>query len=413
MVIEQLIFTIMSFAIFVYMFFRMIQKNDTTYVIILVLEAFGISLNFAEVLFGVELNIIFIMLKYIFSILLPILIMILEKRNMSLFEILFRIKAQIYLFFNNTRKAKQTLLDILDKNQNSYKAHLMLAQIYEQEGGMRKSIDEYVQAIDLNKQDYNSYYKVSELLNQLEKKDEAAQMLFNLLQKKPDMCEASELLGSILIEKDRYKEASNVYQDAIKYNPLNYELHYNLAIVYTMLNDFQSAKMYYEKAAEINSLSYNSIYSLAQIALIYKELEEAERRFLSVIEEDELSADAYYELAKISLLKREKDVAIKYINIAIDIDSKKIVEKVKKDSMFIPIMAKISIPFNLESDSKESKGKMTKKEEKVKEHLEEICELTRNLSDLDIKKLNKNESGKTKKIEDKKQKKSFEKEIQE
>lgn len=413
MVIEQLIFTIMSFAIFVYMFFRMIQKNDTTYVIVLVLEAFGISLNFAEVLFGVKLNIVFIMLKYIFSILLPILIMILEKRNMSLFEILFRIKAQIYLFFNNTRKVKQTLLDILDKNQNSYKAHLMLAQIYEQEGGMRKAIDEYVQAIDLNKQDYNSYYKVSELLNQLEKKDEAAQMLFNLLQKKPDMCEASELLGSILIEKERYKEASNVYQDAIKYNPLNYELHYNLAIVYTMLNDFQSAKMYYEKAAEINSLSYNSIYSLAQIALIYKELEEAERRFLSVIEEDELSADAYYELAKISLLKREKDVAIKYINIAIDIDSKKIVEKVKKDSMFIPIMAKISIPFNLESDSKESKGKMTKKEEKVKEHLEEICELTRNLSDLDIKKLNKNESGKAKKIEDKKQRKSFEKEIQE
>ena len=413
MVIEQLIFTIMSFAIFVYMFFRMIQKNDTTYVIVLVLEAFGISLNFAEVLFGVKLNIVFIMLKYIFSILLPILIMILEKRNMSLFEILFRIKAQIYLFFNNTRKVKQTLLDILDKNQNSYKAHLMLAQIYEQEGGMRKAIDEYVQAIDLNKQDYNSYYKVSELLNQLEKKDEAAQMLFNLLQKKPDMCEASELLGSILIEKERYKEASNVYQDAIKYNPLNYELHYNLAIVYTMLNDFQSAKMYYEKAAEINSLSYNSIYSLAQIALIYKELEEAERRFLSVIEEDELSADAYYELAKISLLKREKDVAIKYINIAIDIDSKKIVEKVKKDSMFIPIMAKISIPFNLESDSKESKGKMTKKEEKVKEHLEEICELTRNLSDLDIKKLNKNKSGKAKKIEDKKQRKSFEKEIQE
>ena len=148
MVIEQLIFTIMSFAIFVYMFFRMIQKNDTTYVIVLVLEAFGISLNFAEVLFGVKLNIVFIMLKYIFSILLPILIMILEKRNMSLFEILFRIKAQIYLFFNNTRKVKQTLLDILDKNQNSYKAHLMLAQIYEQEGGMRKAIDEYVQEIN-------------------------------------------------------------------------------------------------------------------------------------------------------------------------------------------------------------------------------------------------------------------------
>lgn len=39
MIVEQLIFTIISFAIFVYIFFRMIKNNDTTYVFILVLEA--------------------------------------------------------------------------------------------------------------------------------------------------------------------------------------------------------------------------------------------------------------------------------------------------------------------------------------------------------------------------------------
>ena len=48
MVIEQLIFTFISFAIFVSMFFRMIRRNDTTYVIILVLEAIGIALNFLD-----------------------------------------------------------------------------------------------------------------------------------------------------------------------------------------------------------------------------------------------------------------------------------------------------------------------------------------------------------------------------
>ena len=53
MIVEQLIFTVISFAIFVYMFFRMIQHNDTTYVIVLVLEAIGIALNFLEVLFGI------------------------------------------------------------------------------------------------------------------------------------------------------------------------------------------------------------------------------------------------------------------------------------------------------------------------------------------------------------------------
>ena len=81
MVIEQLVFTIISFAIFVYMFFRIIKNNDTTYVVVLVLEAIGIALNFLEVLFGIKLNIIFVMLKYILSIILPLFIIILEKKN--------------------------------------------------------------------------------------------------------------------------------------------------------------------------------------------------------------------------------------------------------------------------------------------------------------------------------------------
>ena len=80
-VIEQLIFTVISFAIFVYMFFRMIKNNDTTYVAILVLEAVGIALNFVEVLFGIKLNILFVILKYILAVILPIGIIILEKRN--------------------------------------------------------------------------------------------------------------------------------------------------------------------------------------------------------------------------------------------------------------------------------------------------------------------------------------------
>ena len=383
MIVEQLIFTVISFAIFVYMFLKMIRNNDTSYVTILVLEAVGIALNFVEVLFDVKLNIVFIILKYVFAILLPIAIIILEKRNVRLFEGIGLLKVKLLIMFGNTKKAKQILLGILEKNPNSYKAHLYLAKLYEQEGGMRRSIDEYVHAIDLNKQDYESYYKVADLLNQLNKKDEAAQMLSNLLNKKPDNLEASELLGKILIEKEMYKEAANVYQDALKYSPLSYEINYNLGMVYTMLNDFQNAKICYEKAANINSLAYNSKYSLAEIALIYKDLEEAEKKFQEVLEDEELSADAYYELSKIYLMKGNKDIAIKYANTAIDVDSKKIVEKIKKDPIFIPIFAKLSIPFNLEEKENETKN-LSEIEIKSKEHLEEMVEITRSLSYQDI-----------------------------
>ena len=393
MIVEQLIFTVISFAIFVYMFFRMIRNNDTTYVAILVIEAIGIALNFIEVLFGIKLNMLFVILKYVFSILIPIAILILEKRNFYLYEVINITKAKIYLAFGDNKKAKQALITLIDKNNNIYKAHKMLAEIYEQEGGMRKAIDEYVQAIDLNKKDYQSYYKVAELLNNLDKKEEAAQMLFSLLSKKPEMYKASELLGDILIQSEMYKEAANVYQEALRYNPTSFDINYNLGIVYTMLNDFQNAKICYEKAAELNSLAYNSKYSLAEIALIYKDLEEAEKRFLEASEDDELSADSYYELSKIYLFKGDKDTAIRYANTAIDIDSKRIVEKIKKDPIFIPVIARISIPFNLENKQEEYEysPKLQQKELRAKEHLEEMSELTRTLSYNDINLLKKNE----------------------
>ena len=398
MVLEQLVFIVIALTIFVYMFFRMIKNNDTTYIGILVLEAIGIGISFLEVLFNIKINIYIVVLKYIFSVIIPISIILLEKNGIRLFEIL---KTQIvkkYIKIGNTKNAKKILLELLNKNPNSYIAHKLLGEVYEKEGGMRKAIDEYVQAVDLNKKDEESYFKVASLLIQLDKQDEAQGMLFNLLQLKPGMLEATELLGEILIEKEMYKEAASIYMEAIKLNPTNYDLNYNLGIVYTMLNDFQNAKLYYEKAAYLNNLSYNSKYSLAEIALIYKELDEAERIFLDIVEDEELSADAYCELAKIAVIKKEKDKAVQYINIAIDIKAKKTIDKVHSDPIFIPIIAKISIPFNLqekeEVEEEKKKNKYTKKEKKSKKHLEEMTEITRSLSYNDINLLKKDRKSK-------------------
>ena len=400
MIAEQLIFTIFSLAIFVYMFLKMIKNNDTSYVIILVLEAIGIALNFIEFALFIEINILLKILKYVLSIGLPIIIVALEKKGFTLIEFTNLTKAKFYLMMGNNKKAKEALISLVSKIPESYNGHKLLAELYEKEGGMRKAIDEYVQAIDINKKDYNSYYRVAELLDNLDKKDEAAEMLFSLLNKKPDMYNATILLGDILIEKEQYKDAVNIYQEALRYNPVSYELNYNLGIAYTMLNDFQNAKICYEKAAEINSLLYNAKYSLAEIALIYKDLEEAEKRFLESIEEEELAADGYFELAKIYLIKGDKETAIKYSNTAIDIDAKKIVEKIKKDPIFIPIIARISIPFNLDNINEEEKGvKLTIKDIRAKEHLEEMSDITRHLSYNDIKLLKKDTSGKNERTE--------------
>ena len=162
-----------------------------------------------------------------------------------------------------------------------------------------------------------------------------------------------------------------------------------------MLKGFQNAKMYYEKAAELNTIAYNTKYSLAEIAMIYKELEEAEQYFLQAIEDEELCADAYLELAKIYILKNDKEQAIKYANVAIQEDPKRIVGKIQKDVNFAIIISKLSIPFNLEIEDEEEKPhKLTKKELKAKEHLEQMVEITKKIGYNDLLAKRKDEKDK-------------------
>jgi len=396
MLVEQLIFIIIAFALFVYMFFQLIKKNDTKYVPVLAIQALGIAIDFVQLYFAEEgISVGTKIAIYTLSIVFPLVVLVIGKINGNISETIDAFRARVYLLFANTKGAKNILIKLVSQYPESYIGHKLLAQIYEKEGGQRKAVEEYAQVIDINKQDYDSYYKVANLLTDLDKKDEASQMLTNLLSKKPDYTEATVALGDLLIEQENYKEAVNIYIDALKYNPTSYDLNYNLGIVYTMLNDFQNAKMYYEKAAELNTIVYNTKYSLAEIAMIYKELEEAEQYFMQTIEDEELCADAYLELAKISLIKNDKDQAIKYANVAIQEEPKRIVEKIQKDVTFAIIISKLSIPFNLEIEGEEEKTrKLTKKEIKAKEHLEHMVEITKKIGYNDFMAKSKNEPNK-------------------
>ncbi len=51
MIIEQLIFIILAFGLFVYMFYQLIKKNDTRYVTILSIQALRNSNRFFTIIF--------------------------------------------------------------------------------------------------------------------------------------------------------------------------------------------------------------------------------------------------------------------------------------------------------------------------------------------------------------------------
>lgn len=154
---------------------------------------------------------------YLFCIIIPIGTFLLETKNINVSEFLMIAMAQGYLWLNNTKRAKKVLIELVTKYKDSYMGHKMLAQIYEKEGGMRKAIDEYIKVLDIRKNDYDSYYKISVILNEQNKKEEATEMLNTLLKNRPQMYEASKMLGAIYLEQKNFKKAIEVYTNALKY----------------------------------------------------------------------------------------------------------------------------------------------------------------------------------------------------
>ncbi len=109
MILEQLIFTVLAFGIFVYMFFKMFKENDTNYIGILIIEAIGISLNFVEVLKRIEFGPFWTIIKYILAILIPIAIMILDKKHNTINTNFKCSKSKILFKTRKQQKGKRTI----------------------------------------------------------------------------------------------------------------------------------------------------------------------------------------------------------------------------------------------------------------------------------------------------------------
>lgn len=256
--LEKIFFYVISIALFVIIFLKMMRKNNIVYLSSLIIQALGITINFICLILKIKINLVLTLLTYIMSVIIPIFILVCEYNKINLIEKIMLIIAKACIAKNDTKKAKKILIELIEKDEDSKNAHKMLAQLYEKEGGLRKAIDEYVKVVDLDANEHEAYYKIATLLKELGNEKDCQDMLTKLVNKRPDYVDACIALCDILCSQERYKEAVTIMNEAARHNPNNFDIYYNLGMIYTMLNDFPSAKLNYEKAAVINSLEYNT-----------------------------------------------------------------------------------------------------------------------------------------------------------
>lgn len=365
-----LIFTSMLIiAIFIITFIQMIRKNNSNYTYLLGAEFIGIAIMFAYIFNGNEPQNFAYFITYILSVLIPAVIFLLEKRQIFIDEI-------VASYLAKRKQDVNKLLEIIEKNPESYYAHKALAEIYEEKQEYEKAEDEYTRAIQIKQNDYKMYIKIANIYVKNNKKQEACDVLQSLLDAKPENLDACFLLGQIYYDDGKFKEAIKVYNQCLNYNGDNFYLYYDLGMCYTRLNDFQKAKECYSKAAILNSLKEVSTINIGQIYMIYKDYENAEKYFSETIQSDDekISAYSYYYLAKIRLIQNNKEQAINYINLAIE-TYPYIFEKVKRDDLFIPILSQIKY-----AKDKEIKSKVDQKENEIIEYLSKTFEVVETLT---------------------------------
>ena len=104
MIFEKIIFSILALYLFLLMFFKMIKKIDAAYIAVLVLEAIGITLSFIEIIFTLKFNIIVKTLIYLLSIVIPIIIIYLERKGKNFSELIYLGLVNFYKFTRKYQK---------------------------------------------------------------------------------------------------------------------------------------------------------------------------------------------------------------------------------------------------------------------------------------------------------------------
>ena len=383
--ISIIIFSIISISIFIFTVIKLIKDNNSNYLFALIPEFLGIIINFICIFFSSEPGIILLIIMYTLSVVIPIILLILEKNEINLSELLGIIKANYYKEKNQHDLARKQLINNVNKFPNSFLSHQKLGEWYEKNGELEKAEDEYLKAIELKPKKYENYYKLALIYNKDKKKEQAIEVLRDLLKRRADYLDASIALGDILYETEMFKEAINVFQDALKYNPGEYKLYYYLGMSYTRINDFPNAKEYYKKAATINSTLNAAKLNLGQISLLFKDYDEAEKYFMECIENDdeEIQAESYYYLSKIKLINNESTLAVQYANIALELEPK-LIEKMEKDIYFASILGKLKT-----KESKYVKTKLTKGEKNIINYLDKTYGVVQTLTS--NKEINKKE----------------------
>lgn len=325
-------------------------KQNKYKLIMLVIQIITTYLTYATINFKIINNDVISIIISVFGMLPNTIYYLLKIFKINIDDYFMVAEVNIYKSLNKRKKAKDFLNKYIEKKPKSNLAHREIAGIYEKEGGLRKAIDEYLKAIELNNYDYKSLYSCVKLLGELDKKEEAQELIEYLISIKPDYADAYILYATILEKEGRYKDAAKVYERGLISIPDSFEMTYNLAAVYVEINDFDKATKTFERAIELKPDSDFVKFHLGQLNFIQGNLENSTKYFEEIVKVKSLEDISNFELARIVMIYGKEELAVTYLNTALSINPD-LIHRLNDEEIFENVKDKVFVSVKLDDSS--------------------------------------------------------------
>ncbi|RKZ27385.1 hypothetical protein DRQ20_00560 [bacterium] len=138
----------------------------------------------------------------------------------------------------------------------------------------------------------------------------------------PDSSLYHSFLGSILAYEGKEEEAKREFETALKLNPRNPNVHYNLAVYYKKKKDYKSAAKHLAEAAKLDTANTDYLFELGEVYANLEDYKNAEITFAKITKIDPKNKDAWFNLG-VTRVKLEKfKEAARAFEKVVEIDSK-------------------------------------------------------------------------------------------
>ncbi len=352
MIIDNIIVIVVAVILITYLSINYVKKYAPGNLILVSILAFCLGIYVPIVIFNVYLRIRYQIPLFIGIFALPCVFAILQYNNISFSKKILYKKAEKYYLDKKYAKCITAIQKMFARNEKNSDTLYLMAKCYDELGEYKTAKEVLYDLLNIDENNYKAYFKLGNILEKEDDNDSAIDMYEQCLDIEPSCYDAYEALGILLANKGEYKEAEDLYKRAIEYHAESYELLYNLAMVQLELSKTDEAEKNLELALVINPDINEAIYSLGNIKLLKGNYNDALNLYSEIIKSENYGLKAYYKIAIIYVTKNEFDKAMNIIEHLINEDSSYI-EQIKNEFVFNSMRSRIDAFLSARSRAEE------------------------------------------------------------